>query len=250
MSRKTLAERAAWTIGIVLLLIWTGYWIHGKVGSRSSLDDFATAKASLAESSSSDPQATESVSHPPLSESPVDFRLEARDLPTDLPVDYSLWDEGRIEEYEESLEHDFGPPLAILRIPALDLQVPLLEGTNDLVLNRGVGRIVETARPGELGNIGIAGHRDGFFRGLKDISEGDTIELETLTATDIYRIDAIRIVTPQDVHVLEHQSVPTLTLVTCYPFYFVGKAPKRYIVSATLVASDSLSSSSVDSVSP
>lgn len=250
MSRKPLAERAAWTIGIVLLLIWAGYWIHGKVGARSSIEEFEAAKAGLAASRSLDPEVTEPRSQPPLAESPVDHRAETRDLPTDLPVDYSLWDEGRIEEYEESLSHDFGPPLAIVRIPALDLQVPLLEGTDDLVLNRGVGRIVGTARPGELGNIGIAGHRDGFFRGLKDIDEGDTIELETLTATDIYRIDGITIVTPQDVHVLEHQAVPTLTLVTCYPFYFVGKAPKRYIVSATLIESDSLSSSLSNSASP
>ena len=173
-----------------------------------------------------------------------------QELPTDLPVDYSLWDEGRIEEYEESLEHDFGAPLAILRIPTLALQVPLLEGTDDLVLNRGVGRIIGTARPGELGNIGVAGHRDGFFRGLKDLNQGDLIELETLTLTDTYRIDAITIVTPQDVHVLEHQSVPTLTLVTCYPFYFVGSAPKRYIVSATLVESDSVAAPNTDFASP
>jgi len=250
MSRKTLAERAAWTIGLVLLLIWTGYWIHGKVGARSSVEEFEAAKVALSEDRGPDVQASETGSQPPFAESQVDHRAETRDLPTDLPVDYSLWDEGRIEEYEESLSHDFGPPLAIVRIPALDLQVPLLEGTDDLVLNRGVGRIVGTARPGELGNIGIAGHRDGFFRGLKDIGEGDTIELETLTATDIYRIDGITIVTPQDVHVLEHQSVPTLTLVTCYPFYFVGKAPKRYIVSATLVESDSVRASATDTASP
>ena len=250
MSRKTLAERAAWTIGLVLLLIWTGYWIHGKVGARSSVEEFEAAKVALSEGRGPDVQALETGSQTPFAESQVDHRAETRDLPTDLPVDYSLWDEGRIEEYEESLSHDFGPPLAIVRIPALDLQVPLLEGTDDLVLNRGVGRIVGTARPGELGNIGIAGHRDGFFRGLKDIGEGDTIELETLTATDIYRIDGITIVTPQDVHVLEHQSVPTLTLVTCYPFYFVGKAPKRYIVSATLVESDSVRASATDTASP
>jgi sortase A len=250
MSHKTIAERAAWAIGLVLLLIWTGYWIHGKVGSRSSFEDFEAAKADLAASRGLDSQAMESESQPQPSDSQVDAQIEPRDLPTDLPVDYSLWDEGRIEEYEESLEHDFGPPLAIVRIPVLDLQVPLLEGTDDLVLNRGVGRIAGTALPGELGNIGIAGHRDGFFRGLKDISEGDTIELETLTATDIYRIDKITIVTPQDVHVLEHQSVPTLTLVTCYPFYFVGKAPKRYIVSATLMESDSVVGSTTDTASP
>jgi len=250
MSRKTLAERGAWTIGVLLLLIWTGYWIHGKVGARSSIEEFEAAKVALSEGRGPDLQASAAGSQPPFAESQVEHRAEARELPIDLPVDYSLWDEGRIEEYEASLSHDFGRPLAILRIPTLDLQVPLLEGTSDLVLNRGVGRIVETARPGELGNIGIAGHRDGFFRGLKEVSEGDRIELETLTATDIYRIDGITIVTPQDVHVLEHQSVPTLTLVTCYPFYFVGRAPERYIVSATLIESDSVGTSATDAASP
>ena len=231
MRPKHFAERAAWTIGIFLLLIWLGFWIHGKVGSRSSIEEFEAAKARQSKGADSGSSTPESEAQSKPAELPESPRVEQRQLPTNLPVDYSRWDKGRIEEYEESLEHDFGHPLAILRIPKIDLQVALLEGTDDLVLNRGVGRIVGTARPGELGNIGIAGHRDGFFRGLKDVTQGDTIELETLNLTDIYRIDAISIVTPQDVHVLEHQSVPTLTLVTCYPFYFVGKAPKRYIVS-------------------
>ena len=249
MRPKNFAERAAWTIGISLLLVWLGFWIHGKVGSRSSIEEFESAKARLQRDSVDGSQPPDSRAQPEPSEIAVEPAVEPRELSTDLPVDYSLWDEGRIEEYEESLEHDFGQALAILRIPKIDLQVALLEGTDDLVLNRGVGRIAGTARPGELGNIGIAGHRDGFFRGLKDVSPGDTIELETLTLRDIYRIDAITIVTPQDVHVLEHQSVPTLTLVTCYPFYFVGKAPKRYIVSATLVDSDSVGSSAADTTS-
>lgn len=250
MSHRSLLERAAWTIGIVLLLVWTGYWIHGRVGTRSSLEEFEAAKAKIEETENTYPADQVAGSRSSQPDSAVEPQFVRQELPTDLPVDYSLWDEGRIEEYEESLEHDFGAPLAILRIPTLALQVPLLEGTDDLVLNRGVGRIIGTARPGELGNIGVAGHRDGFFRGLKDLNQGDLIELETLTLTDTYRIDAITIVTPQDVHVLEHQSVPTLTLVTCYPFYFVGSAPKRYIVSATLVESDSVAAPNTDFASP
>ncbi len=249
MNWRTIAERSAWTIGISLVLIWIGFWIHGRVGSRSSIEDFEQARATLPAAEDSPPQPREAQPQPSPADLPASPPIEPRKLPTDLPVDYSLWDEGRIREYEESLEHDFGLPLAILRIPKIDLQVPLLEGTDDLALNRGVGRIIGTARPGELGNLGIAGHRDGFFRGLKELGQGDTIELDTLTATDIYRIDEITIVTPQDVQVLEHQAVPTLTLVTCYPFYFVGHAPKRYIVSATLVESDSVSASSADTAS-
>ena len=82
------------------------------------------------------------------------------------------------------------------------------------------------------GNSGIAGHRDGFFRGLKDIARGDTIELDTLHGTDVYRVERTWIVEPEDVSVLDPTPEPALTLVTCYPFYFRGSAPQRFIVRA------------------
>jgi len=110
----------------------------------------------------------------------------------------------------------------------------LLDGTGALTLNHAVGRIAGTAWPGESGNIGIAGHRDSFFRGLRDVRVGDAIELETPTATNIYIVDQTQIVTPDAVDVLLPRSTPSLTLVTCYPFYFVGSAPQRFIVSASL----------------
>ena len=124
--------------------------------------------------------------------------------------------------------------LAVLRIPKIGVEVPVLEGTDNLTLNYAVGRIRGTARPGEGGNIGIAGHRDTFFRGLKDVSVGDSLQLQSSGKTAVYIVDRIRIVNPKDVGVLKPRSLPTLTLVTCYPFYFVGNAPKRYVVSATL----------------
>jgi len=112
-------------------------------------------------------------------------------------------------------------------------------------LNRAVGHIEDTAKPGEKGNVGIAGHRDGFFRGLKDVVKGDTMELETTSGKETYRVDDIRIVKPEDVGVLDPTIVkpedvgvldptsePVITLVACYPFYFVGHAPERYIVRA------------------
>lgn len=124
--------------------------------------------------------------------------------------------------------------LAVLRIPRLQLEAPLLEGTDELTLNRGVGRIAGTSRPGEIGNIGIAGHRDSFFRPLKDIREGDLIELITVSGTEVYGVDRLRITSPADVSALRLKTAPSLTLVTCYPFYFVGPAPNRYIVEASL----------------
>jgi sortase A len=147
-------------------------------------------------------------------------------------VDFSLWSEKRIREYKASLSIEKRLPMAVLEISKLRLRAPVFEGTDDLVLNRGAGWIEGTAKPGESGNVGIAGHRDGFFRGLKDIAVGDVIELETLAARVVYVVDQIEIVTPEQVEVLQPRATPSITLVTCYPFYFVGDAPQRYIVHA------------------
>jgi len=149
-------------------------------------------------------------------------------------VDVSLWSEERIREYESSLAEQFDAPVAVLRISRIHLEVPVFNGTDDQILNRGVGRILGTAGPGERGNIGIAGHRDGFFRGLKDIATADTVQLVTKSGTHTYVVDWLRIVSPEDISVLRSDRTPTLTLVTCYPFYFIGSAPKRFIVHASM----------------
>lgn len=154
-------------------------------------------------------------------------------LKTLKPVDYSLWSEKRVKEYETTLAEHFDAPVGILRVEKIRLEVPVFDGTDDRILNRGVGRIIGTTRVGEAGNVGIAGHRDGFFRGLKDVVVGDTMELETARARQTYVIDSIKLVTPDDVSVLKNDQVPALTLVTCYPFYFIGSAPQRYIVHAS-----------------
>ena len=149
-----------------------------------------------------------------------------------LSVDFSLWSEGRIEAYRDTPADQDRVPLAVLRIPGIDLEVPVFDGTDEWTLNRAVGRIPGTARAGETGNLGIAGHRDGFFRGLKDVSIGDAIDLQTLTGTERYAVTEITVTTPSDVEVLDPTDEPSITLVTCYPFYFVGSAPQRYIVRA------------------
>jgi sortase A len=149
-------------------------------------------------------------------------------------VDYSLWSEKRIKDYEATLAEHFDPPLAVLRIQKIHLEVPVFDGTDEPVLNRGVGRIIGTVRVGQTGNLGIAGHRDGFFRGLKDVVLGDALELDTTSGTQTYIIDSIKLVTPNDVSVLRNEPTSALTLVTCYPFYFIGSAPQRYIVHASL----------------
>jgi sortase A len=146
--------------------------------------------------------------------------------------DFRLWSPQRVEAYQASLIPNV-PSLGDLRIPSLGIEAPVLEGTDELTLNRGVGHIVGTPLPGEGGNIGVAGHRDGFFRGLKDVRVGDSVDLYTENGNTRYVVDEIRIVPLENVSVLGPRSRPSITLVTCYPFYFVGSAPLRYIVHAS-----------------
>ena len=102
-------------------------------------------------------------------------------------------------------------PLGVLEIPSTHLRAPILEGTDAFTLNRGVGRIAGTARPGEEGNIGIAGHRDSFFRVLKDVKAGDSVMLKTTAGIDTYVVDRFQIVSPRDVYVLQATTTSSLT---------------------------------------
>jgi sortase A len=192
-------EILSWVAGIAAFVYVGAQYLDGRRGSREALDRFAELKA---------------IEKPP--ESP----------------DLTLWSSQRIAAWQSTLTLPREVPLAVLRIPRIHLEVPVLEGTSDVTLNRGGGHIEETALPGTIGNSGIAGHRDGFFRGLKDVGPGDTIELDTLREKQIYRIERAWIVNPEDVSVLDPTPEQSITLVTCYPFYFVGSAPQRYIVRA------------------
>lgn len=155
-----------------------------------------------------------------------------RFLETLAPPNQDLWSDKRKADYQASLQVPGDLPLAVLSIDKLDIEVPVYNGADDFNLNRGVARIKGTGRVGESGNLGIAGHRDGFFRALKDISLGDTIELQTLGGPQNFRVSSIDIVDPEDVSVLAPTDHASITLVTCYPFYYVGSAPKRFIVKA------------------
>ena len=128
----------------------------------------------------------------------------------------------------------------MLKVHRLGIDVPVFDGADDYNLDRGAARIKGTARPGEAGNLGIAAHRDTFFRPLKDIEVGDRLDLETTRGRETYHVTAVDIVEPEDVSVLAASGEKELTLVTCYPFYFVGQAPQRYIVKARAMHSTSL----------
>jgi sortase A len=123
-----------------------------------------------------------------------------------------------------------------INIPRLGLSAILKEGVGRRTLNMAAGHIPSTALPGQPGNVGVAAHRDNLFRGLKDIRQDDSITLRTLDNTFVYRVVSTKVVDPTNVSVLDASpDEKTLTLVTCYPFYFVGNAPKRFIVRALQV---------------
>jgi LPXTG-site transpeptidase (sortase) family protein len=125
-----------------------------------------------------------------------------------------------------------GEPVARLSIPRLDVDVVVAEGSADDVLRRAVGRLETSARPGDNGNIVLAGHRDTFFRPLEHILEGDRIVLESAAGARTYVVEWTKVVDPTAVEVLEDSGQPELTLVTCYPFRYVGSAPFRFVVRA------------------
>ena len=144
--------------------------------------------------------------------------------------DQTLWSPERIRDYQASLKTVTDVPVAVLRVPELHLEVPVFATDTELHLNRGAGLIAGMGLPDTGGNVGIAGHRDGYFRVLKDIEPGQLIEVETASRTHRFRVVSTEIVDPRDVRVLADTLDPTLTLVTCYPFYFLGSAPQRFIV--------------------
>jgi sortase A len=199
---RNLVERFAWIVGVALVAIWVLASLFRAVDSRQQIDRFMAVRA--ADSGS-------------------------RSTP-----DQSLWSPERIRAWRDTFSRQAPQALAVLRIPRIGLEVPILEGTDDWTLNRAIGHIEDTAAPGADGNSGIAGHRDGFFRGLKDVREGDEIALETKRGREAYQIERIWIVDPTDVSVLDPTPSRALTLVTCYPFYFIGSAPQRFIVRAVV----------------
>lgn len=207
----TRIESAFRLAGIVLIVFYLGARSYSVVFSRIALWQFQAAH-----SASAQPSVT--LASSALAKTRIDF---------------TLWSSKRIEAFRQSIALKLDPPIAVLVIPRLQLTAPVFEGTDDLTLNRGLGRIPGTGQPGQ-GNFGVAGHRDGFFRSLKDIGLNDTIEIVTPTETNTYLVERTEIVTPDEVSVLGPRPTAALTLVTCYPFYFLGEAPRRFIVEARL----------------
>ena len=206
----TILDRCLLAVGVLCIAAYAGVLMYRSLSSRAAIREFDRAHASV---------------------QPV--RIE--EPPT---TDFTLWSDKRLQTYRESRSVQKGSPLAILTVARLNIRAAIFEGTDEWALNRGLGWIAGTASPGQPGNVGIAGHRDGFFRALKDVSIGERIELLTQAGAMVYSVDKIEIVNPDDVGVLRPRATSSLTLVTCYPFYFIGDAPQRFIVHAALRSSE------------
>lgn len=167
----------------------------------------------------------------PSVQAQVEVERFERSLAAPIP-DMTLWSEGRKRAYQKAHTADIS--IGLLRVGRLNIAAPIYSGTDQATLDRGVGHIEGTGQLNEVGNIGLAAHRDGFFRNLKDVRIGDNISLTTAMEQRNYVVDSINIVEPEDVYVLASTQVSTLTLVTCFPFYFLGKAPNRYVVQASV----------------
>jgi sortase A len=213
-STTSLGGNAFYTGAISLMAVGIVLPLAQLVSGTNSLVQAQTTGASVELQQSSTP-ISESIANTPT-------------------VDFTDWSAIRIKAYGESLATVFPKPLAVVEIPKLRLHAPLYDGVDDLTLDRGLGHVPGTALPEQDGNLAVAGHRDSFFRALKDIHEGDMIRVINSGATATYVVEHTSVVDPTDIDVLKPQSKSALTLVTCFPFYFVGHAPKRFIVSAVL----------------
>jgi|CZLA01.1.fsa_nt_gi sortase A len=156
------------------------------------------------------------------------------------------------DEAKPARVEGFGPtdgrrsPLGRIDISRIGLSAMIMEGIDERTLRRAVGHIPGTPLPGQPGNVALAGHRDTFFRALRNIREGDEITLQTLSGFFRYRVDSAKVVDPVETQVLDNSDEAILTLVTCYPFSYLGPAPKRFIVRAHQLAATAAEPTSVD----
>ncbi|WP_376694866.1 class D sortase [Wenzhouxiangella sp. EGI_FJ10305] len=211
-SGRMILELGLWIIGIALIAAYFLATTSLESERKQGLDLFSDARAAA------------SVSH----------RLEDIPLPgqTLSPANgQDVLPQAAVTRITDNDEL----PIAVLRIDKVALEVPVYPDLSEMNMSRGAGWVGGTAAPNTGGNMAIAAHRDRYFRPLKDIEVGDTMELESLTGHGKYQVSRIAIVDPDDVSVLDDTANSTLTLVTCYPFYFIGNAPHRYIVQATAV---------------
>jgi sortase A len=220
MRARSPIELAAWILGIALLGTYAAARVSFEAARAAGVEAFREISAARSSGPAKPPAQAQAVS-------------------TTVDIDQSLWSQQRIRSFAQSQAYP-EKVQGLLRIPALELEVPIYDGTTDRNLDRGAA-VVEGTAPlssiGDPGNVGIAAHRDGFFRKLKDVVIDDELQIDAGGRTLVYEVVELSIVEPDEVGVLAPTERPSVTLVTCFPFYFVGTAPQRYIVRAQLKGS-------------
>jgi sortase A len=223
-------ERLFWVVGGLLLLPFAIQ--QGLVLDRSAAP---TAHAPQLYSAPVAQPAIASPLSPASAAAATEVKYAAE--PSLQKPDTSLWSAARIAAWD-NLADVVGRPVGRLLIPSLDVEVPVFPESNELAFTLGAGIIPGTGNLETDGNIGVASHRDGHFRHLKNVAIGDLLLVKTANRLRHFRVVETRIVEPSDTWVLDRGDTPAITLVTCYPFHYVGSAPQRYIVSAQEVQSE------------
>lgn len=216
-------EILCWVSGASLVVVYFGLRFDGEIERQQAIAEFKAA----------------AVSVPQTRVSPVPAKHSNEPVPlTYAAPDKTDWSKSRIQRFHSANSDQTqktGLPVAILEIPRIGLEVPVYTIPSERNLNRGAALVAGTAAPDTGGNTAIAAHRDGYFRALEHIALGDILTVRTLRKDRRYKVVWTRIVKPTDISVLRQVAVPSITLITCYPFYFVGNAPKRFIVRAVVV---------------
>jgi len=225
-STSRVLELGCWGLGTVLLGLYYSALAFGESGRRGGIAEFAEIRAAT-ELAATTYQPTPQRGEAAASETATPSQLEAPDGSTPTPAELNAAVAGSASPER---------PEAVLRIQRVGLEVPVYADVGERNLIRGAGLIAGTGLPGSRGNVAIAAHRDGYFRALEHVVLGDLIALESLSGIQRYRVTELSVVEPDDLSPLRESEIPAVTLVTCYPFYFVGYAPQRYIVRA--VATD------------
>ena len=244
-SRKSRTNRnwfARWTAPLVLFLIGCfalGYYAFDILDARFFQDEqsrqFDQALRDAHDNSVASSAANQTPADELRAEALAD--LKSRGQKTSASPAMPAFAESATHSLAEPDVPAENIPLGRIEIASIGLTAMIQEGTSNRTLQRGVGHITGTALLGASGNVGLAAHRDTFFRKLRDIQAGEDIKLTTLNGSVLYRVELISIVEPEDSRVLSDSGENILTLVTCYPFSYVGPAPKRFIVRARQISS-------------
>ncbi len=211
--------------GFALILTFIAVKIHAYQGHSNSVSEvesiIQTNQQSLKQSMQTDVKGSVNIT----------TRLNSeQNNTTDLP-DMSDWSAKRKKDYHEA--NVSSPILGLLEIPQIDLKVAIFDKATEPHLNKGVARVLQNTKLSGEGNLSLAGHRDGFFRKLGNVVLDDIFTVKDIQGNEFnYQVTKIWIVRPTDTYVMKPTENPSITLITCYPFYFVGSAPERYIIRA------------------